>query len=190
MRRRVLVAALGALVLAGCGSTTKVNSGTSPGTTIAIQILSSDRYQPATVTVTPGEKVVFKVSNHATGIHQFVLGDTTVQDSYEKLMMGMGSSPMAMPDQSNVLSLQAGQTKQLAWTAPTTGGATVIYGSHEPGDYANGLKGLITVTGGTAGAATSTTMGNMGTTSTTMGNMGGGTSTTMGNMGGMTSTSG
>ena len=192
MRRRVMVAVLGALVLAGCGSSaTKVSSGAkggAPGTTIAIQILSSDRYQPATVSVAPGEKVVFKVSNHAKGIHQFVLGDSTVQANYEKLMMSMGSSPMSMPDQSNVLSLRPGQTKQLAWTAPSTGGVTVIYGSHEPGDYANGLKGLITVTGGTG---SSTTMGNMGgmTSTTTMGNMGGMTSTTtMGNMGGMTST--
>ncbi|MDP9073984.1 MAG: hypothetical protein M3N98_07390, partial [Actinomycetota bacterium] len=150
------------------------------------------RYYPASLTVMPGETVLFKVTNDATTFHEFVLGDQKAQTDYQKVMDGMGTAPMAMPDRSNILNLNAGVTKQLAWTFPNASNLTVLYGSHEPGDYSGGLQGTITVTPNaattpTSMADTSTSMGTGGT-STTMG----GTSTTMGGtpttMGDMTST--
>ncbi|MDQ6614505.1 MAG: hypothetical protein M3083_07110 [Actinomycetota bacterium] len=156
MHRKGLVAALGVVLvlLAACGksSSTKTAAGFgSPGNaskadkTVEVHILSSLMYNPSAVSVKPGETVVFKVSNDTTGIHEFVLGDTKVQDDYEKMMTSMGTVPMSMADHTNSLNIPPGQTKQLAWTFPSTSGTTVIFGSHEPGDYAHGLRGLVTV---------------------------------------------
>jgi uncharacterized cupredoxin-like copper-binding protein len=201
-----------ALLLASCGSsgkatTTKTTTGTagttatdygSPGNaamadrTISVQILPTLMYNPAAISVSPGETVTFKVTNNTTGIHEFVLGDQQEQQSYQNLMASMGSSPMTMPDHSNIVNEQAGVTKELTWTFPSAD-TTVIYGSHEPGDYTHGLMGTITV-----GVSTTptTAMSNMTTTTqmgsqpvTTMGNMPGMTTTTgMANMPGMTTT--
>lgn len=197
------------LALASCGSSTKASTSsttTTPATatdygsagnaamadrTIAVQILPTLMYDPAAITVNPGETVTFKVTNNSTGIHEFVLGDQQEQQSYENYMNSMGSSPMTMPDRSNILNEQAGATKELTWTFPSAD-TTVIYGSHEPGDYTKGLRGLITV----GVSSTPTTMSGMTTTTqmsstpmTTMANMPGMTTTTgMGNMPGMTTT--
>ncbi|MDQ6782580.1 MAG: hypothetical protein M3063_03860 [Actinomycetota bacterium] len=152
MYPRIAVPALGALLVAGCGSSaTSSNSAAygksgavaSADRTVAVHILSPLR----------GETVVFKVSNDTTGIHEFVLGNSKVQGDYQKSMTSMGPSPMLMGDQPNIVDMQPGDTKQLAWTFPSTGKATVIYGSHEPGDYSHGLKGLVTVGGAVTASA-------------------------------------
>jgi len=52
---------------------------------------------------------------------------------------------MEVADRPNLIDLDPGQTKQLTWKFPDKKGATVIYGSHVPGDYTGGLKGSITV---------------------------------------------
>lgn len=172
--RILLVAAVLTVALVGCGEespstlgapsvTTTVPSLTagygSPGTassadrTIAVNIVTPLAYQPSSIEVQPGETVVFAVTNHTSGLHQFVIGNANVENAYEAHMVQMGSSPMEMPDETNVVDLEAGQTKQLAWTFPMTG--TVIFGSHQPGDYGGGLKGTITV-GGSAPLSTTT----------------------------------
>jgi uncharacterized cupredoxin-like copper-binding protein len=115
--------------------------------TVEVHILASRRYEPSSVSVKPGDTVTFKVVNDDPAvIHEFVLGDDKVQDDYEKLMVGMGTMPMKMNDKANLVNVDPGQTEQLTWTFPSTKGSTVIFGSHEPGDYAAGLKGTVTVT--------------------------------------------
>lgn len=172
-----LAAALVALGAAACGdgspvsfapiagaTSTTVGSAAggygSPGDakaasrTIVVVIHFPLSYDPPAIEVSPGETVLFSVWNDTPGLHQFVLGDAKVHDAYEAHMVGMGSGPMEMPDESNVVDLEPGQTKQLAWTFPPTVGATVLFGSHQPGDYAHGLRGTITVSG-SPGSATS-----------------------------------
>lgn len=142
------------LVLAGCGGSSPSSSSAGYGKpgdaskadrTVAVQIATPLAYSPATLSVKPGETVVFKVSNNTTGIHEFVLGNAKVQDDYQKSMASMSSAPMLMGDTANTIDMEPGQTKQLVWTFPAASTTPVIYGSHEPGDYAHGLKGLITV---------------------------------------------
>lgn len=92
-----------------------------------------------------GETVTFNVTNNDSTVHDFVLGDAKAQDAYEKTMAGMGTSPMnGMPDTPNTIEVKAGQSKAITWTFPNAK-TTVLCGSHQPGDYAKGLKGTITV---------------------------------------------
>ena len=51
---------------------------------------------------------------------------------------------MKVADKPNLIDLDPGQTKSLTWKFPGKA-TTVIYGSHVPGDYTGGLKGIVTV---------------------------------------------
>jgi len=148
---RFALLALAALAVAGCG-------GDSPGygtsadaaaaaRTVDVTITQAKQYQPPSITVTPGEVVTFKVTNASTDLHEFMLGDEDIHEEHEGMMADMGMASMKVADRPNLIDLDPGQTKQLTWKFPDEKGATVIYGSHVPGDYAGGLKGTITVAG-------------------------------------------
>jgi len=152
--RRLLCAGLVPLaLLAGCSSSGSSKGATGSGTagdavkasrTVDVQV-SSGGYTPPAVDVARGETVTFKVTNNDSTVHEFVLGDSKAQDTYEKTMASMSSQPMnGMADAANLIEVKAGQSKDITWTFPGAK-TTVIYGSHQPGDYAKGLKGTITV---------------------------------------------
>jgi uncharacterized cupredoxin-like copper-binding protein len=152
--RRLLCAGLVPLaLLAGCGSSGSSKSATGTGTaadpakatrTVDVQI-SANAYTPPTIDVAKGETVTFRVVNNDSTVHEFVIGDSKAQDAYEKTMAAMSNQPMNnMADTPNTIEVKAGQSKDITWTFPNAK-TKVIYGSHQPGDYAKGLKGTITV---------------------------------------------
>jgi len=148
---RFALLALAALAVAGCGSDSP-GYGTSADAAVAartvdVTITQARQYQPPSITVTPGEVVTFKVTNASTDLHEFMLGDEDIHEEHEGMMADMGMASMKVADRPNLIDLDPGQTKQLTWKFPDEKGATVIYGSHVPGDYAGGLKGTITVAG-------------------------------------------
>jgi uncharacterized cupredoxin-like copper-binding protein len=142
---------LAALALAGCGSDSpgygESADAAAATRTVDVTITQAKQYQPPSITVAPGEVVTFRVTNAATGLHEFMLGDEDVHDEHEGMMADMGMESMKVADRPNLVDLDPGQTKQLTWKFPDKEGATVIYGSHVPGDYTSGLKGIITVAG-------------------------------------------
>ncbi len=153
-RRLMLGALLPLALLAACSSSS--SSGKSavgaggPGEsakaarTVTV-LIDAKGYRPPTIDVTKGETVTFNVVNNDSTVHEFVLGDAKVQDAYEKSMAAMGKSPMdGMPDTANTIEVKAGQSKAITWAFPDAK-TTVIYGSHQPGDYTKGLKGTINV---------------------------------------------
>ncbi len=139
------------LAAVGCGGGSSGGSGTAgdpakASRVVDVHIRPTRQYEPAAMTVKPGETVTFRVMNDdAKAIHEFVLGDKKAQDAYEKEMKAMGKAPMKMADQPNLRNIDPGQAEEITWAFPSKKGATVFYGSHEPGDYAGGLKGTITV---------------------------------------------
>ena len=108
-----------------------------------IEIVASDdfRFTPDTVTVPVGETVTFRIVNSGQILHDFTLGDQATQDEHEEEMAEMGG--MTMPDEPNAVAIAAGETKDL--TRRFTEEGTVLIGCHEPGHYAAGMKGQITV---------------------------------------------
>lgn len=154
LRHLVLGAMLPLALLADCSSSgsgkAAANTG-GPGDaatatrTIDVSV-GANGYTPATIDVTKGETVTFNVTNTDSTVHEFVLGGAKVQDGYEKTMAAMSKSPMeGMADAPNLIEVKAGgPAKAITWTFPDAA-TTVIYGSHQPGDYAKGLKGTITV---------------------------------------------
>ena len=148
---RLAVLWLVALAFAACGDdSSDVGESAAAGEatrTIDVTITAAKQYQPASMTVAPGEVVTFKVTNAANELHEFMVGDEKAHAAHEKEMSQMSMGSMKMADKPNYVDLDPGQTKQLTWKFPDKAGATVIYGSHVPGDYTGGLKGTITVSG-------------------------------------------
>lgn len=140
---------LAVLALAGCGDDSsgagKAAAAADATRTIEVIITGAKQYEPASITVAPGEVVTFKVTNAAPELHEFMVGDSKAHDEHEKEMAGMSMEHMKMADTPHYVDLDPGQTKQLTWKFPDKEGATVIYGSHVPGDYTGGLRGTITV---------------------------------------------
>jgi uncharacterized cupredoxin-like copper-binding protein len=163
--RRVAIAAVVlALSAAACGkssngsSSTRRTTTTAMGageyghagdpahadTTIDIEALDTLKFDPAAVTVKRGDTVTFKVHNAGQMPHEFVLGTQQVQDEHEREMQASPSMGGGLHDEANAITISAGQTKDLTWTFTALG--SVIYGCHEPGHYAAGMKGTVTVT--------------------------------------------
>ena len=161
--RATALAAVGFALLAACGvsSTTKAAAPNFPTPSTSVQFgapadaATATRtvvvharddltYLPATIAVKVGETITFQVINDGKAQHDFVLGDAQVQDDHQAAMAGMQpGSQMLMPDATNAVHIPPGQTKSITWTFPTAG--MTLYASHEPGDYAGGMKGTITV---------------------------------------------
>ena len=98
------------------------------------------KFTPATISAKVGETITFTVINSGKALHDFVLGDEQEQTAHDQAMRAMPAG-MVMGDENNALHIPAGQTKSITWTF--IGAGTTIFGSHEPGDYAAGMKGAI-----------------------------------------------
>lgn len=111
--------------------------------TIEIEALDTLKFEPEATTVKVGETVTFKVHNAGQLRHEFVLGTEDDQADHEQEMQEMMESGMAMHDDPNGFGVDPGETKELTWTFTEAG--TVVFGCHEPGHYAAGMKGELTV---------------------------------------------
>ncbi len=144
-RRWLALAAPAALMLAACGSDSDDAGQAGKGDRVVeVRMLASKRFQPDTISAKAGETVTFKVINEDKTLHEFTLGDEARQTGREKEMAVMGAEPMEMDDETDSLTVAGGTTEELTYTFDKAG--TVLYGSHQPGDYAAGMKGTITVT--------------------------------------------
>jgi uncharacterized cupredoxin-like copper-binding protein len=98
-------------------------------------------FEPAAITVEPGEVVTFEVSNTGEAVHEFFLGDPVMQQDHADEMAEMGHD-MAH-DEPYSIRLDPGETKQLTWRF--TDGGEFEFACHEPGHYGAGMHGRITV---------------------------------------------
>lgn len=159
LRQAAPIAVAAALLLAACS-----DSGATTTTTISddhpmefgfgepadagdadrvVEIVASDdfRFTPDAVTVDVGETITFRIVNAGQVPHDFTLGDQATQDKHDEEMAEMGG--MMMDDEANAVAIPAGETKELTWRFTEEG--PVLIGCHQPGHYAAGMKGTVTV---------------------------------------------
>ena len=108
--------------------------------TVEIAATDSLVFDPAEVTVAPGETITFRIVNTGSLIHDFTLGDQAAQDEHEAEMRGMEGMAHDAP---NVVTVAVGETSELTWTFSETG--TVLIGCHQLGHYDAGMKGQVIV---------------------------------------------
>ncbi|MFN8233188.1 MAG: plastocyanin/azurin family copper-binding protein [Actinomycetota bacterium] len=109
--------------------------------TIEVAQFDTYRFEPASISVSEGETIMFDVSNQGSAVHEFVIGDDSFQDEHEAEMADMGG--MAMVDEPNAITIQPGESKTLVWTFSQAG--SFLYGCHVAGHYAAGMRGSIDV---------------------------------------------
>jgi uncharacterized cupredoxin-like copper-binding protein len=151
------------LLLAACGGSTSTGadhgghatstSGTpaaaqpadvaTAARTVDIETTDALKFEPPSVEVRRGETVAFKVTNAGHIDHEFEVGDAAFQDRHETEMKDMGADMSGMNDEPTGFVVPPGQTKTIAFTFAASG--SVLYGCHEPGHYAGGMKGTINV---------------------------------------------
>lgn len=114
--------------------------------TRTIEITANDdfTFTPASVAITAGETVTFKVTNGGAIPHDFTLGDEEMQEHHDE-EMAAGGDMEGMHEEPNVFVLDPGETKEMTWHMTESG--TLLFGCHQPGHYAAGMKGTIIVTG-------------------------------------------
>ena len=110
-----------------------------------VEISAGDnfRFDPESVTITAGETITFRVTNAGAIPHDFVLGDAASQDEHDIEMANMSGD--MMHDEPNAFVLEPGETKEVTWHMTQSG--EILFGCHQPGHYAAGMKGTITVSG-------------------------------------------
>jgi uncharacterized cupredoxin-like copper-binding protein len=110
-----------------------------------IEITASDdfNFDPASIEVSAGETVTFRVTNTGAIPHDFTLGDEATQHSHAEDMEEMAG--MAMPDEPNAVVVDPGETRELAWHFTEAG--ELLIGCHQTGHYEAGMKAQITVQG-------------------------------------------
>ncbi|HEX6301031.1 MAG TPA: plastocyanin/azurin family copper-binding protein [Acidimicrobiia bacterium] len=112
--------------------------------TIDIDANNDLTFDPASITISEGETITFRVTNTGNLEHDFVLGDEDAQEAHEAEMMEMMESGEEMEHSDPyAVSVPAGETVELTWHFTEPG--TVLFGCHEPGHYEAGMKGTISV---------------------------------------------
>lgn len=140
------------LLLAGCGSDKaapeKANFGkrgdvATAARTVEIRMLPTMRFDPPELQAKSGETVTFKVVNTDKEVHEFLLGDDAYQADHERAMHSMDSKKMDMDALLAGVEVNGGETKSITWTFAKAG--NVKYACHEPGHFAAGMVGSVTV---------------------------------------------
>ena len=109
--------------------------------TRTIEVTAGDNvFEPSSITVAPGETVTFVVTNTGQADHEFVLGDSAMQQQRAMMRSHMGS--VTPHDMSNAIHLKPGETKQLTWRF---GDTRLEYACHEAGHYDAGMRGDVAI---------------------------------------------
>ena len=101
-----------------------------------VEITTTDqlRFTPDVIEVAAGQTVEFRITNAATGEHEFVLGPSHVHEA------GMQHS-----DPSSTGTIAPGKMATVYWTFPETG--TVTFACYVAGHNEQGMTGTINVSG-------------------------------------------
>ena len=108
--------------------------------TVTINAEDTLSFDPASLEVSAGEVITFIVINDGKTPHEFILGDAAYQEMHEDEMSGDHAEMM---DSDNGITIEPGKQAKLTWRFTEPG--EVLYGCHEPGHYAGGMVGTITV---------------------------------------------
>nr|WP_325048249.1 cupredoxin family protein [Achromobacter spanius] len=108
--------------------------------TVEIDMNDAMRFSPGSIDVEAGETVRLNVRNSGKIRHELVLGtDADLQAHYAMMM----KDPGMRHEEPNAVSLEAGKSGEIVWRFDKAG--TVSFGCLEPGHYAAGMKGSVSV---------------------------------------------
>jgi len=129
-----------ALVIGACSNDDSAPSGPDQPRTIEITALDELAFEPSSIRVEEGETVTFVVTNAGDQMHEFVVGDTEMQETAEQQMSeGMGDHMEAMAS----LTVEPGETAETTIRFDEPG--ELLFACHVEGHYVGGMVGTIAV---------------------------------------------
>ena len=109
--------------------------------TVEIQMSDDLRFVPDRIIVDVGQTVKFFAHNRSSAEHEFFIGDAAAQEQHEREMRA-GTIPN-MHYRPDDMVVMARDSNELSYTFTAPG--ELIFGCHEPGHYAAGMRGTIEV---------------------------------------------
>lgn len=107
---------------------------------IKINALDTMRYDKKDIQAKPGETIRFVVTNAGKIKHEFAIGTREEQLEHAEMMASM---PDMKHEEGNVISLEAGETRELIWQFGKAGAVEIA--CHLPGHYEAGMKAKVNV---------------------------------------------
>src|SRR5579862_1415209 len=101
---------------------------------------TDERFIPASVTVTKGQTVLFRITSRSTLKHEFAIGDAAFHARHEKEMAAMPDMDMK---EANAVTIPPGQTRSLMWRFTKAG--DFIYACDMPDHADAGMRGTVYV---------------------------------------------
>lgn len=160
MRNTLLTIALGLIsssALAGAGHGESSQSASNADIDRTITVEAGDLwFEPDDLSIAPGETVKFVIKNTGNLEHEFVIGDTDEQAQHREMMQQMaangGGHDMSAGHHGHMqtmpsVTVAAGETKTLIWTAPETSNAALVYACNIPGHFEAGMRGELEIQG-------------------------------------------
>lgn len=156
-----LALAVLALAVLSCGAggpvVTPVPTAGRPDAPREVNVIARDYvFVPDPVDVIPGETVLIHFVNGGLLPHELVIGDTAVQEAWERAWAAtVGGPPGATPvpppvDEAGVRVFAAsGQRVDLLWTVPADPAvvARMLFGCHLPGHWQQGMRASLRIAG-------------------------------------------
>lgn len=137
----LLLAACEAGDLTGHASPSPVHIRAVGPHAVEIQMTDDLRFVPDRIVIDVGQTVTFLATNRSSAEHEFFIGDAAAQDEHEAEMRAGNNANMHFrPDD---MVLMPGTSNQLTYTFDKPG--ELIFGCHQPGHYAAGMRGTIEV---------------------------------------------
>ncbi len=108
--------------------------------TVAVTMLDTMRFEPATIEVKRGETIRLALANPGAVRHELVLG---TPDDLRKHADAMREAPAMKHDEPNGAEVDPGKKGELVWRFTRAG--TFEYACLQPGHYEAGMRGKIVV---------------------------------------------
>jgi uncharacterized cupredoxin-like copper-binding protein len=125
------------LVLLGCARSGEPEA--SPDRTINVSMRDDNTYDPPEITIGAGEAIRFVVNNQGALRHEFLIGTPAHHDDHEKEMAERGGEHAEHGTSLPGVVVDSGKMADFVFTFPSS--KDLIFGCHEPGHFAGGMKG-------------------------------------------------
>jgi uncharacterized cupredoxin-like copper-binding protein len=126
-------------LLAGCSGAGAPDS-TEPDRELFVVMRDDFSYDPTEIEVTTGEIVRFRVANKGNVLHEFLIGSPEQHQEHEE-QMSEGNEHRAHESALDGVSVEPGDETAFTFVVPNK--TELIFGCHEPGHFAQGMKGNI-----------------------------------------------
>jgi len=110
--------------------------------TVKVEMSDSMRFSPDKLKVKKGDTVLFVIHNAGALKHEFVLGTDKALKEHNEFMK---QNPEMEHDDDSMVSVPPGDTAEIIWQFSRSG--VVFFACLQPGHYAAGMKGSVSVTG-------------------------------------------